>query len=381
MPLLWRVNNRIGQGGISSRIIGPVIRRPITALLVGLVVMLALAVPALSMTMRSANLDTLPQDLPPVQVAQTMNTQFPSEGPSAKVVVQGGNAAEVAVALDNIGKQAESSGEWTVTGEPTISPSGSTSVLELASTYPPDEAKGDDALAALRTSVVPDQIDPVDGAQFAVGGDLAEQYDSAKNQSDGLPVVIAVILTLTMLMLIATFRSPVIAVVSTLLNLMSVGAAFGVLALVFQHSWAESILDFNSNGTVVEWIPLFMLAVLVGLSMDYHVFVLSRIREGIDMGLTPTAAVRAGVTQTAGVVTSAALVMVSVFALFAAQSMVEMKQMGVGLAAAILIDATIVRLLLLPSILVLLGDRAWWPRRVRAVRRQAPDPRVVPARV
>ena len=381
VPLLWRVNNRIGQGGISSRIIGPVIRRPITALLVGLVVMLALAVPALSMTMRSANLDTLPQDLPPVQVAQTMNTQFPSEGPSAKVVVQGGNAAEVAVALDNIGKQAESSGEWTVTGEPTISPSGSTSVLELASTYPPDDAKGDDALAALRTSVVPDQIDPVDGAQFAVGGDLAEQYDSAKNQSDGLPVVIAVILTLTMLMLIATFRSPVIAVVSTLLNLMSVGAAFGVLALVFQHSWAESILDFNSNGTVVEWIPLFMLAVLVGLSMDYHVFVLSRIREGIDMGLTPKAAVRAGVTQTAGVVTSAALVMVSVFALFAAQSMVEMKQMGVGLAAAILIDATIVRLLLLPSILVLLGDRAWWPRRDRAVRRQASDPQVAPARV
>ena len=381
VPLLWRLNNRIGQGGISSRIIGPVVRRPMTALLGGLVVMLALAVPALSMTMRSANLDTLPQDLPPVQVAQTMNTQFPSEGPSAKVVVQGGDAAEVAVALDNIGKQAEGSGEWTVTGKPVISPSGSTSMLELASTYPPDDAEGDNALVALRTGVVPDQIDHVDGAQFAVGGDLAEQYDSAKNQSDGLPVVIAVILTLTMLMLIATFRSPVIAVVSTLLNLMSVGAAFGVLALVFQHSWAESILDFNSNGTVVEWIPLFMLAVLVGLSMDYHVFVLSRIREGLDMGLTPTAAVRAGVTQTAGVVTSAALVMVSVFALFAAQSMVEMKQMGVGLAAAILIDATIVRLLLLPSILVLLGDRAWWPRRDRAARSQAADPQVAPARV
>jgi putative drug exporter of the RND superfamily len=179
-------------------------------------------------------------------------------------------------------------------------------------------------------------------------------------------------------MLVATFRSPVIALVSTLLNLMSVGAAFGVLALVFQHSWAEGLLDFTSNGTVVEWIPMFLLAVLVGLSMDYHVFVLSRIREGIDNGLPPKVAVRAGVTQTAGVVTSAALVMVSVFALFAAQSMVEMKQMGVGLAVAILIDATVVRLVLLPSILVLLGNRAWWPRRTRGDEPVAPNREVAP---
>jgi RND superfamily putative drug exporter len=381
VPLLWRVNNRIGEGGISSRIIGPVIRRPMTALLAGLVVMLALAVPALSMTMRSANLDTLPQDIAAVQVAQQMNDQFPSEGPSAKVVVTGGNPAEVVAALNAIGTDAEDSGNWTVTGPPVTSVAGSTSMLELASTYPPDDAKGDDALVTLRDTVVPDHVDGLADTRFAVGGDLAEQYDSAKNQSDGLPIVIAVILTLTMLMLVATFRSPVIAVVSTVLNLMSVGAAFGVLALVFQHSWAEGILDFNSNGTVVEWIPLFMLAVLVGLSMDYHVFVLSRVREGIEKGLPPTVAVRAGVTQTAGVVTSAALVMVSVFALFAAQSMVEMKQMGVGLAAAILIDATIVRLMLLPSILVLLGHRAWWPRRSRTDEPVAPDRQVSPAGV
>ena len=231
----------------------------------------------------------------------------------------------------------------------------------------------------LRTTVVPDRVDGIDGAEFAVGGQIAEQYDSTKALSDGLPVVVAVILTLTMVMLVVTFRSPVIALVSTLLNLMSVGAAFGVLALVFQHSWAEGLLDFTSNGTVVEWIPMFMLAVLVGLSMDYHVFVLSRIREGIDNGLPPKVAVRAGVTQTAGVVTSAALVMVSVFALFAAQSMVEMKQMGVGLAVAILIDATVVRLVLLPSILVLLGNRAWWPRRTRTDEPVVPNREVAPA--
>ncbi|OZG27623.1 RND transporter [Williamsia sp. 1138] len=381
VPLLWRVNNRIGEGGISSRIIGPVIRRPMTALLAGLVVMIALAVPAFSMTLRGAGLDTLPQDLPEVQVAQQMNEQFPSEGPSVRVVVTGGDAAAVFGALNTVGADATESGAWTVTGPVITSAGGTTSVLDLASTYPPNDPKTDDALLTLRDSVVPEQVDAVSGAEFAVGGDVAEQYDTTKVQADGLPIVVAVILTLTMLMLIVTFRSPVIALVSTALNLMSVGAAFGVLALVFQHTWAEGFLDFTSNGTVVEWIPMFMLAVLVGLSMDYHVFVLSRIKEGIDKGLPPTVAVRAGVTQTAGVVTSAALVMVSVFALFAAQSMVEMKQMGVGLAVAILIDATIVRLLLLPSILVLLGNRAWWPLRTRTDQPIAPDRQVVPALV
>lgn len=381
VPLLWRLNNRIGEGGISSRIIGPVIRRPMTALLAGLVVMIALAVPAFSMTMRGAGLDTLPQDLPAVQVAQQLNDEFPSEGPSARVVVQGGDPAAVTAALNEVGSAAIDSGAWTVTAPLVTSAAGTTSVLELASTYPPNDPETTDALLDLRDTVVPDRVDAVQGAEFAVGGDVAEQYDTTKAQSDGLPIVVAVILTLTMLMLIATFRSPVIALVSTLLNLMSVGAAFGVLALVFQHTWAEGFLDFNSNGTVVEWIPMFMLAVLVGLSMDYHVFVLSRIKEGIDKGLPPTVAVRAGVTQTAGVITSAALVMVSVFALFAAQSMVEMKQMGVGLAAAILIDATIVRLMLLPAILVLLGKRAWWPLRTRSNQPIAPDRQVVPAHV
>lgn len=384
VPLLWRINNRIGEGGISSRIIGPVIRRPMAALLAGLVVMFALAVPALSMTMRSAGLDTLPQDIPAVQVSQQMNEKFPSEGPSAQVVVQGGDTAEVTGALNAVGADATETGAWTVSGPLVTSAAGTTSILELASTHPMNSSEADEAMLDLRDSVVPDRIDAIGGTEFAVGGDVAEQYDTTKSQSDGLPMVVAVILTLTMLMLIATFRSPVIALVSTALNLLSVGAAFGVLALVFQHTWAEGFLDFNSNGTVVEWIPMFMLAVLVGLSMDYHVFVLSRIREGIDKGLPPTVAVRAGVSQTAGVVTSAALVMVSVFALFAAQSMVEMKQMGVGLAVAILIDATIVRLLLLPSILVLLGHRAWWPLRTRSntpVRPSTVDPEASVRRV
>ena len=169
-----------------------------------------------------------------------------------------------------------------------------------------------------------------------------------------------------------TFRSVAIALLTTVLNLASVAACFGVLALVFQHSWAEGLLGFTSSGFVVSWIPLFLFVILVGLSMDYHVFVLGRIREGVAEGLTPREAVRKGVTESAGVVTSAAAVMVSVFAVFATLGMLEMKQMGIGLAVAVLIDATLVRIVMLPSVLVLLGRKAWWPNRLH--RQQPVDP-------
>jgi RND superfamily putative drug exporter len=161
------------------------------------------------------------------------------------------------------------------------------------------------------------------------------------------------------------FRSVPIALVSTGLNLASVGVAFGILTLVFQHGWAAGALDFTSPGFVIDWIPLFVMVVLVGLSMDYHVFVISRIREHVQNGMPTRLAVARGIRDTAGVVTSAAAVMVSVFAIFATLSMMEMKMMGVGLSAAILFDATVIRLVMLPAILVLLGERAWWPSRPR----------------
>ena len=135
------------------------------------------------------------------------------------------------------------------------------------------------------------------------------------------------------------------------------------MTLVFQHGWFSGSLDFSSPGFVIDWIPLFVMVVLVGLSMDYHVFVMSRIREHVRDGLPTRLAVQRGIADTAGVVTSAAAVMVSVFAIFATLSMMEMKMLGVGLAAAILLDATLIRLVMLPAILVLLGEKAWWPRR------------------
>ena len=223
----------------------------------------------------------------------------------------------------------------------------------------------DTAIKELRSDLAPAALDGLSGpkVEYAVGGDSAESLDFVNREQSRLPLVIGFVLLLTLLIMGVTFRSVPIALISAVLNLASVGVAFGLMTLVFQHGWFESALDFSSPGFIIDWLPLFVLVVLVGLSMDYHVFVLSRIREHVQRGLPTRLAVRQGVADTAGVVTSAAAVMVSVFSIFATLSMLEMKMMGVALSGAILLDATLIRLVMLPAILCLLGDRAWWPMR------------------
>ncbi len=177
------------------------------------------------------------------------------------------------------------------------------------------------------------------------------------------PLAIASVLLLAFVLLLVSFRSLVIAATAIVLNLLSVAAAYGVLVLVFQRHWAESLLDFTSTGAVAAYLPLFLFVILFGLSMDCHVFILSRIREAHDGGRTTRAAVAHGVTSPAGVVTAAAVVMVFVFLTFVTLSMVSLNQIGVGLAVAVLLDATVVRGVLLPAVMTLLGERNWsWPR-------------------
>ena len=189
-------------------------------------------------------------------------------------------------------------------------------------------------------------------------------------------LVFAFVLTMAFLLLLVTFRSLVIPIKAIVLNLLSVGAAYGILVLVFQHSWAEGILGFNSTGAIASWLPLFLFVILFGLSMDYHVFILSRVKELVDGGMRTEDAVSAGIRQTAGTVTSAAIVMVAVFAIFATLRSIDMKQMGVGLAVAVLIDATLVRAVLLPATMKLLGDWNWYlPRWLRWLPSLSPEGR------
>jgi RND superfamily putative drug exporter len=376
VPLLWRLNGRIGRGGISRRLLGPVVRHPVVALVGAAVVIGALAIPALGLKTHSGNVETLPSDIAEVQTLRTLSASFPAEGTSADVVVQADPADRdrVVAALAEIEAEAVGTGDFQATGAaPVTSEDGTTTMVTLGLPYEESDERATAAIAELR-ALTPDALDGVGSVEWAVGGDTAEALDFSDKQGSRLPLMIGFVLLLTMLMMGGAFRSVPLAVISTVLNLASVGVSFGLLALVFQHGWGESLLDFTSPGFVIDWIPVFVMVVLVGLSMDYHVFVLSRVRELVQSGLPTRIAVHRGIAETAGTVTSAAAVMVSVFAIFATLSMLEMKMMGVGLAGAILLDATLIRLVVLPAALVLLGDRAWWPVRVRPGAGQAVEP-------
>ena len=237
-----------------------------------------------------------------------------------------------------------------------------------------DNAASRHAIAVLRDELIPHTIGRIPGAETAVTGDTAEDVDFTRQMKHGIPYVIGFVLALAFVVLLLAFRSLVVPLKAIVLNLLSVAAAYGVLVLVFQHRWAEPVLGFTSNGSIVSWLPLFLFVVLFGLSMDYHVFILSRVREAVDGGMPTQDAVRHGITVTAGVVTSAALVMVGVFSLFGTLSSLELKETGVGLATAVLIDATIVRAVLLPSTMALLGDWNWYLPRWLPLRRGGTSP-------
>jgi uncharacterized membrane protein YdfJ with MMPL/SSD domain len=216
------------------------------------------------------------------------------------------------------------------------------------------------ALSDIRNRIIPETIGKVPNVEVAVTGETAGNRDFNDLMRTHMPLVFAFVLGLAFILLLMTFRSIVIPVKAIVLNMLSVGASYGILVLVFQHQWAEGILNFKSNGGIASWLPLFLFVLLFGLSMDYHVFILSRIKELVDRGMKTEEAVERGIRTTAGTVTSAAIVMVAVFAIFASLSQIDIKQMGVGLAVAILLDATIIRGVLLPATMKLLGDWNWY---------------------
>jgi RND superfamily putative drug exporter len=238
------------------------------------------------------------------------------------------------------------------------------------------DGKSNAALATLRDRILPSTVGKIDGAEYAVTGITAASHDFNDKMKGALPYVFGFVLAFAFLLLLVSFRSVVIAVKAIVLNLLSVGAAYGVLVLVFQNGYGEGILNFKSNGGIASWLPLFMFVILFGLSMDYHVFILSRIREAYDRGMKTEDAVEHGIKTTAGVVTSAAVVMVGAFAIFATMPILDMKEMGIGLAVAVLIDATIVRAVLLPATMRLLGEWNWYlPRWLEWLPRLEHEPR------
>ena len=229
-----------------------------------------------------------------------------------------------------------------------------------------NDRTSDDALTALRGPVLARTLDAVPGTRTAVTGDTAESADFNSQMTGSLLPVFAFVMGFAFLLMLLSFRSVVIAVTALVLNLLSVAASYGALTLIFQHGVGASLFGSSGVGAIESWVPLFLFVILFGLSMDYHVFVVSRMKEAHDRGLDTRAAVAHGITSTAGTVTSAAVIMVAVFAVFGTLDLQSMKQMGIGLAVAVLIDASIIRAVLLPSVMTLLGDRNWYlPRWLR----------------
>jgi putative drug exporter of the RND superfamily len=326
---------------------------------IAVVALLALATPALGLRLGQPAVDA-PRDSAVVQTMNTIERAFPQAPAPAEVVVSGTDVTgpRVLAAVDALRTRAVVGG---AVREPvTVTAIGGGRALVVGVTLAGNGADSASyhALEVLRGQILPATLGQVPGVSYAVTGDTAQNHDDIQQVHDRTPLVIALIALLAFVVLMVAFRSIAVSLVSIVLNLLSVAAAYGLVTLIFQDGRLQGLLGYTSFGGIIWWEPLFMFAFLFGISMDYHVFILSRIRELRLRGSSPREAIVGGIASSAGVVTSAAVIMVAVFSIFATLSLVDLKILGVGMAAAILIDATIVRGVLLPAALTLLGDRA-----------------------
>jgi uncharacterized membrane protein YdfJ with MMPL/SSD domain len=306
------------------------------------------------------SIDTYPQKF--LTTYNRLKEAFPGTEVGATVVVKAPNVEAPAVqeAIGQVEWRAIDSGVMNEPIDVDVNAAKTVAVINIPVEGDGTDATSNQALTALRDEIVPPTVGTLANAEVAVTGTTAEQKDFTDQMKTAAPLVFAFVLLFAFLLMLVTFRSIVIAAKAIVLNLLSVAAAYGILVLVFQHGWGKGLLGFEFTGGIDPFLPILLFVILFGLSMDYHVFILSRIREAYDGGMSNDQAVAHGIKTTAGVVTSAAIVMVGVFAIFGALQAMIFKQFGVGLASAILIDATIIRAILLPASMKLLGDWNWY---------------------
>jgi uncharacterized membrane protein YdfJ with MMPL/SSD domain len=379
VPLLHGNRNSTGESRAWSWVLGKVLKRPVLSAVAATAVLVALALPAFGMHTVLTGTDDLPRKLEVMKVYDRMQAAFPGGQIPAVVAIEADDVTtpQIAAATKRMGARAFATGTMNGPLDIDVSPD-----KHVASIAIPMKGDGTDqasynALTALRGGIVEQTVGSAPGVQHAyVSGEAAGTKDFNDLVKAHAPIVFAFVLTLAFLLLLVTFRSIVIPIKAIILNLLSVGAAYGVLTWIFQNGHLQGLLGFKSNGGITSWLPLFLFVILFGLSMDYHVFILSRVREAFDRGMKTEDAVAYGIKATASTVTSAAIVMVGVFAIFATLSSLDFKQMGVGLSVAILLDATIVRAVLLPATMKLLGDWNWYlPKGLSWLPRISHEPR------
>jgi putative drug exporter of the RND superfamily len=338
-------------------------RFPAVALALSAGLMIMLALPVLSIHTKLPSFTDLPKSLSIVKTYDTIQASFPGSEDPAHVVVKARNVTtpRFKEVYAETKKRALATGVIKTPIWFTVNPSHTVARIDFALAGKGQDATAVRALETLRTKVIPPALAKLPrGTQIAVTGQTAGTHDFNQTMKQRLPYVFGFVLGLAFLLLLLTFRSIVIPIKAIVLNLLSVAAAYGILVWIFQGGHLQRLLNFKSNGAVVTWLPLFLFTVLFGLSMDYHVFIVSRVKELVDRGVPTDEAVAHGIRTTASTVTAAATVMVAVFAIFASLQAIMIKQMGVGLAVAVLLDATVIRGVLLPAAMKLLGDWNWY---------------------
>jgi uncharacterized membrane protein YdfJ with MMPL/SSD domain len=383
IPFLSRLKGKDGESRAWNTILNAVLRRPVVSALAAGAVLVALTIPAFTLNTTSTGVDDI--SIAEIEPLKKFDEAFPGGNSPAEVAIQADDvrAEPVRNAIAQLEQQALATGQMKEPVELEVSRDNTVARVFIPLAGSGTDSASQEALATLREDVVPATVGKVGGVEYAVGGVTAEDKDWEAKMVTTAPLVFGFVLIFAFLILLVTFRSIVVALKAILLNLLSVGAAYGLLVAVFQWGWGENLLGFESNGGIAPWLPMFLFVILFGLSMDYHVFILSRIREAYDRGLSNEQAVAHGIKSSAGVVTSAAVVMVATFAVFAMLPLIDMKEMGIGLAAAVLIDATLIRAVLLPATMKLLGDRNWylpsWLQWLPRLEHEAPAPAPEPA--
>ena len=377
-----RRHRNSGESRMWGAILDRVLKRPLVSAIAAGGILVALSVPALGMQFKEPGTEGMSRSEPIMQTLDRIDAAFP-----------GGTVPATRSSRPRTSRRPRSRPPSPTfrsrRSPPASSPSPRSSTSARTRPSPRSaiavDGKGTDAasersLEVLREDVVPATVGKLAGAEVAVGGMTASSKDFLDTMKSHLPIVFLFVLAMAFILLLVTFRSIVVPIKAIILNLLSVGSAYGILTLVFQDGHGEKLLGFESVGGIAPWLPLFLFVILFGLSMDYHVFVLSRIREAVDRGMSTEKAVAHGIKSTAGIITSAAAVMVITFAMFATGGDQAMKQLGVGLAAAILIDATLVRAVLLPATMKLLGKRNWYlPKGLNWLPKFEHEPQVAPA--
>ncbi|MEU5956316.1 MMPL family transporter [Streptomyces sp. NPDC047525] len=361
-----------------NALLAPARKHPALTLCLSVLVMLGLALPALNMNLKNPARDSFSRDIEAMKGYDRLLEAFPEQRVRHLVVVraEASQAGEVREALTALDRRAKADPLFShPSGAPLLRASKDrrTTALELNAPHPTYSKKAEDSLDHLRHDHLPSTVGKLPGVETAVTGEVPRGTDYVEHQNQKLPLVLGFLLLMTFAMTVLAFRSVVLGLLGIVLNLLSAASALGLLVLVFQGKWAEELLSFISLDGISSRVPLFLFVILFGLSMDYQVFVVSRIREAALNGVPTRQAVIQGISSSAKVVTSAAIVMVTVFASFVMLHILEMKQMGFVLAAAVLLDAFVIRIMILPAALLLLGRATWWPSRaiLRAEERAA----------